>query len=570
MTRTWLFGALVGLACAACASSGASTSGGSSASGAAPSGGGTGPSSSGTGSSGAGTSGTSGNASGSASGGLGVSSSSTSGGTGATTGSASGGSTGGGQRRAIDDMLFAADFKELTTYQAGWCPTDSNGDVAAVSTLRIWDSNMKWGDLETSAGVFDWTNLDFTVNTLATNPDCPMQIIYTVGQTPEWASACAGQADPSACLPGPADAGYGGGLECAPGHLSGEYDYSCTPPSDVNPDGTGTDAQFQTFIAALADRYAGKIAYYEVWNEGDSPNYWCPDPSVNPGTPAICTGSVAKLIRMGWDLWNIVHCADPKAQVLSPSFHGFSAGAGQWMNQYSGLTSISAPAGSITLPTSQKTCTWSAATVTGKQTFDITNFHGRGGGPQAADPTQFLPVYQAAVGEIQRDGLPTPDGGFFDDENGYIGTDPTKGGVPTVYGQAAHVAISYLLRASVTNPSITLSGWYAWDYPQGPLQGTAAGLAYDVVAGWLSGSTLGPCAISGTLYACSGRTSAGKPFTVMWDMSLVQSCDPGPCATTPQPLPSGTAYTSMTDIAGNTTAISGGTVPVGYQPVRLE
>ena len=478
--------------------------------------------------------------------------------------------TGGGGSRQINDVLFAADFKYLTSNQSGWCPTDSKGNVAAVSTLRIWDSGMKWRDLETSNNVFDWSNLDFTVNTLATNPNCPMQIIYTAGGTPKWASVCAGDADPSPCLPGPTSAGYGGGIECAPGHLTGEYDYSCLPPSDVNQDGTGTDAQFQTFIAALADRYAGKIAYYEVWNEGDSPNYWCPDPSYVAGTPSVCTGSVPRLIRMGWDLYNIVHCADPKALVLSPSFHGPTAVAGEWMNQYSGLNTVSAPAGSVTLPKSGKTCTWDAATVKGSQTFDITNFHGRGGGIQTTDPTQFLAVYQQAVDEINRDQLPTPNGGFFDDEFGYIGTDPSKGGVPTVDGQAAYVGISYVLRASVTKPAITLAAWYAWDYPEGTLQGTNAGLAYDIVAGWLSGSTVSNCTIAGTIYSCPGTNSAGKAFTIMWDTSLSPSCDAGACATLPQPLPSGAAYTSATDVTGKAVSISGGSVAIGYKPVLLE
>jgi hypothetical protein len=263
---------------------------------------------------------------------------------------------------------------------------------------------------------------------------------------------------------------------------------------------------------------------------------------------------------MGWDLYNIVHCADSKAQVLSPSFHGFSSGAGGWMNLYSTQTSISAPAGSITLPTSGKTCTWAAnSNVIGKQTFDITNFHGRGS--PTSDPTGFLAVYEAAAGEIQRDSLPTQ---FFDDENGYIGLSDA----PTVDMQAAYVAISYVLRASVTNPPILLSGWYAWDAPQGPLQGSEAGLAYDVVSSWLSGSTLSGGCGTGPIYSCSGTTAAGKPFTIIWDVSLSQSCETA-CSTASQPLPS-SAYTTYTDLTGTPSSISGGTAPVGYKPILLE
>jgi hypothetical protein len=266
------------------------------------------------------------------------------------------------------------------------------------------------------------------------------------------------------------------------------------------------------------------------------------------------------MIRMGWDLYNIVHCADSKASVLSPSFHGFSAGVGGWMNLYS-TTSISAPAGSITLPMSGKTCSWDAnSNVTGKQTFDITNFHGRGS--PTSDPTKFLDVYNAAVGEIQRDNLPTK---FFDDENGYIGS----ADAPTVDMQAAYVSISYVLRASVNNPPILLSAWYSWDAPQGQLQGTSAGLAYDVTAGWLSGSTLtNGCTIVGTIFSCAGTTSAGKPFTIIWDSGLSSSCLSA-CTTLNQPVPS-TAYTTWTDLEGAQHSVSGGSVPVGYKPVLLQ
>ena len=466
-----------------------------------------------------------------------------------------GGGGGGGTQgtRTVNDMLFAADFNRITANGPGWCPTDSVGNTAAVTTLRIWDSGMKWADIETAPGVFDWSNMDLTVNTLATNPNCLMSIIYTFGNTPEWASACAGQGDPSPCLPGPTSSGFGGGVQCAPG--DGTFDFSCVPPSDVASDGSGTDLQYQTFINTLVSRYAGKIAYYEVWNEQDSPNFWCPD----AGSPTTCAGSIPRAVRMGWDLWNIVHCVDPKAQVLSPSFHGFSAGAGGWMNLYS-TTSISAPAGSI------GNCSWNAATVNGKQTFDITNFHGRGPSPSNSltDPTGFLSVYAEAGAEIQRDNLPQA---FFDDENGYVGTSEA----PTVDLQAGFVAISYILRASVTNPPILLSSWYSWDSPQGPLQKTNAGLAYDVVAGWLSGATLsGGCTNGGSMvYSCSGTTAAGKPFTIMWDMSQQSSCLAA-CTTTNQPIPANAAYSSWTDITGTQHSISGGATPIGYQPILIE
>jgi hypothetical protein len=454
-----------------------------------------------------------------------------------------GGSGGGGGARGASSLLFAADFNALPP--PVWCPTDSDNNIASITTLRIWDSQEKWSDVETSDGTFDFSKMDNTINNLVTNPGCTMGVIYTVGSIPQWATACNGQPDPSPCLPGPTTSGFGGGTECA-----NSTDYSCIPPSDVNGDGTGADAQFQNYINTLATRYGSKIAYYEVWNEADSPNFWCPSGGGSPTTCGTGNASLAIMVRMGWDLYNIVHCASSSVKVLSPSFHGDTALT--WMSSYVN-TSVSAPAGSI------GSCSWPAATVTGLQTFDITNFHGRPGGNSNPNPTLFLGIYNEVVQEINTDHLPTASG-LFDDENGYLGT----ADAPNPDVQAGYVAISYVLRASVGPYPIALSGWYAWDAPQGPLQGSIAGLSYDVVAGWLSGSSLSSCTILGTVYSCLGTSKGGKPFDITWDMG--QSCVSA-CTTQDQIVSS---YSTYTDLTGAQNSISGGTAPVGYKPILLE
>ena len=74
--------------------------------------------------------------------------------------STGGGGGGGGGSRTVNDMLFAADFNKIASNPKGWCPTDSAGNVAAVTTLRIWDSGMKWANIETAPGVYDWSKMD--------------------------------------------------------------------------------------------------------------------------------------------------------------------------------------------------------------------------------------------------------------------------------------------------------------------------------------------------------------------------------------------------------------------------
>ena len=460
----------------------------------------------------------------------------------------------------IPASLFAAGWNSInsTPPPPNWCPTDSTGAVAKIAVMRLWDSGVKWSQVETANGTYNWNKLDEILKTgtsytggaaLVKDPACPMDVIYTVGGTPQWATACNGKGDPSTCLPGPSGSGYGGGTKCA-----SPDDWSCLPPVDINTDGTGANAYFQNFIYAVASRYGSTIDYYELPNEADSPNFWCqaggtvPCGGGNSSTTAN-TAALKRLIRVGWDMKQIVHCLNPAAKILSPAFHVGTALT--WMHQFV-TSSIQAPAGSI------NGCTWSAQTVTGAQTFDIVNFHGRGAGALNSDPTQFLTMYANAVTEAKNDNL--PDDYFFDDENGYVGTAQAA----NADVQAAYVAIAYILRASVSNPPILVSGWYTWDANQGPLQGTIAGLAYNAVAGWLVGSTLNGCTLSGSVYTCAGKTAGGAAFEILWDSG--QNCNAG-CPTGNQPA---AGYTSWTDVAGTVHPVSGGVVPVGLKPVRVQ
>jgi hypothetical protein len=470
------------------------------------------------------------------------------------------GETATGTAAGIPASLFSAGWNSISGNPPPptWCPTDSNGAIAKVSVMRLWDSGVKWGQIETGNGTYNWNKMDavlksgnaYTGNVpLVANPACPMNVIYTVGGTPQWATACNGSGDPSTCLPGPTGSGFGGGAQCGmPDH------WSCLPPADVNTDGTGTNAYFQSFIYTVANRYGSAIQYYELPNEADSPNFWCqaggtvPCGGGNSSTTAN-TAALKRLIRVGWDMKQIVHCLNPSAKILSPAFHVGTALT--WMHQFA-ISSINAPAGSI------NGCTWSAQTVTGAQTFDIVNFHGRGAGSLNSDPTQFMTAYNNAVTEANNDNLPRAY--FFDDEMGYVGTDQAA----NKDIQAAYVAISYVLRGSVSNPPMQLAGWYQWDSNQGGLQGSIAGTAFNTVAGWLSGSTLNACTTTGTVYTCTGKTGSGAAFEILWDMG--KDCDSG-CTAGNQ---SAAAYTSWTDIAGVSHTISGGVVPVGLKPVRVQ
>lgn len=450
---------------------------------------------------------------------------------------------------SISANLFAAGWNNMsrTPPPPIWCPTDSNNAKGSIVGMRLHDDGVKWGNIETAAGpVFNWNLMDEIVNVLAPGstqfggqtPPCAMHIIYTLSSTPQWDTAC-GTANPSTCLPGPTGSGYGGGTQC-----SGVTIWGCLPPNDINTDGSGTDNHLQQFISALLMRYPNKIAYYEIWNEPDAPNFWC----VITGTPPCGSSaiSLARMVRMGWDYYNLVHCLSPTSQVLSPSFHGPTALT--WMHNYV-TTSVAVPAISIA------GCSIAAQTVTGKQTFDITNAHMRG--TPNSDPTAFLGAYNSVVSEMTNDGLPTA---LFNDEFGYVGL--AEAANPDI--QAAYVAIQYTLNASVGPPAIEQAYWYEWDGTSNNtagLEGKLPGTAYDQVAGWLIGNTIGPCTISGTIYSCI-VTKGAATEKITWDMS--KNCNAG-CTTATQ---TETSYTSYFDLSGAQYPVSG-TAPVGLKPILL-
>jgi Cellulase (glycosyl hydrolase family 5) len=382
---------------------------------------------------------------------------------------------------AINQTFFGASFNFFTT----WPPTDGLGHVATLGVVRLWDDKVKWGQINTASGVYDWSTLDSYIS-MAQSQN--LNVLYTFGDTPDYAGT----------IPG-------GNIHC----LS-PSDYSCSPPNDVNSDGSGTDSFFSTFVTALVNRYKGEISYYELWNEPDCPCYFA--------------GTQAQMVRMNQDASDIIHSIDPNAKTLSPSGHVWT------MN------------------------TWFPAYIQagGAATFDIVNMHMRSNGTLNLVPENFLGTYANIVAGVAANNLGNLP--LWDSEHGIKAdenfTDPDE--------LAGYAARELVLRASVGVPRQYV---YSWDdnAPVG-LQGNLGGTAYDTVAGWLIGHTISACVASSTVYTCN--VDDGQ---IVWDTA--QSCSNGVCTTSNYTYPP--SYTFQTDLTGSKTALSGKTVPIGYKPIFL-
>lgn len=178
----------------------------------------------------------------------------------------------------IKQSFFSSGFNGFQT----WPPTDGQKQVATLGGIRLWDDSVKWGQIETAKGVYDWAKLD---SIMAKAQAQHVDVLYTIGDTPKWAGKI------------PA------GSPCGP---TGSY--SCSAPTDLKTDGTGANAYFSDFVTALVKRYKGQIAYYELWNEPDCTCFW--------------SGNNAQIVRMAKDAASIIRSTDKAAKIISPSAHG--------------------------------------------------------------------------------------------------------------------------------------------------------------------------------------------------------------------------------------------------------
>jgi hypothetical protein len=169
-----------------------------------------------------------------------------------------------------------------------------------VGALRLWDTLTRWGDIEPPRGRFEFRRLDIYVAAAKAHQAA---VIYTLGSTPAWASARPQE-------PGP----YGPG--------------SAAEPADM--------ADWDRYVTAVVQRYKGRIAYYELWNE---PNFSDIPGDLKELGQIFYSGRVAQMVEMARRARAIIDREDPGAVLLTPGCTGdtkrlelyLSAGGGAYV-----------------------------------------------------------------------------------------------------------------------------------------------------------------------------------------------------------------------------------------------
>jgi beta-glucanase (GH16 family) len=128
-------------------------------------------------------------------------------------------------------------------------------------TLRLWDiwPAISWTDINTSAGVYDWTEMDAHMTNLAGRG---LDFVYTFGYVPLWVTGSA------TAMP--------------------------------------TEQAWTDFVTAIVTRFSATIKYWEIWNEPNEVNFW--------------TGTAAQMARLAELAAPIIRNAGCK--VLSPAPQG--------------------------------------------------------------------------------------------------------------------------------------------------------------------------------------------------------------------------------------------------------
>jgi hypothetical protein len=169
-----------------------------------------------------------------------------------------------------------------------------------ATTVRSHDlANAKgqWRRIETSAGVFDWSEIDSWVDT---HYAAGREMLFTLFGTPRFYSARSSEIG----IYGPNNLG----LQAEPFDLT----------------------KWDAFCAAVAARYRGKIRYFEIWNEPNMSN----NGTATSGTGFFFSGTFAKLSEMARRASQAIKAIDPMAKIISPAITNWSGTPGQSAENY--------------------------------------------------------------------------------------------------------------------------------------------------------------------------------------------------------------------------------------------
>jgi hypothetical protein len=164
----------------------------------------------------------------------------------------------------------ANEFSLSVAPQVGWNAGLQGLRPPPAAMYRLWDMDVAWRNVNPQPGVFDWSILDRRIALVESWGGRPFLVL---GLTPQWAAQNPAAGDPR----------WGAG--------------SASPPANID--------YWNTYVREVVNRYGGRIAGYELWNEANLTTFW--------------QGSASNLFEMSQNAYGIIKAANPAAVVAAPS-----------------------------------------------------------------------------------------------------------------------------------------------------------------------------------------------------------------------------------------------------------
>ena len=353
-----------------------------------------------------------------------------------------------------------------------------------IAGIRLWDTFTNWSMLEPSRGTYDWPALDRWLDIAKQHG---VDVLFTFGGTPTWASS----------------------------NPTGTCDYNpggCYAPANIQ--------DWDDFVRAIATHSAGRIKYWELWNEANQHEYW--------------SGGIPALLTMSQHANAIIKSIDPSAKVFTPSGVGGATDTSTFLDKF--------------------------LAAGGDQFVDGVAFHGyvNSNPPSPEDVNRIVDALHAVMAKRGLAGKP-----LWDTESSWGQTTH----LPNEDEQVGFVARHYILQWS---NGVQRDYWYAWnDTKTGTLWdiGThkirRAGIAYSEIVSWLTGSEMtAPCDMaSDSTWTCDFTLRSGMQARVVWNSSVSGS-------SSVQFHPD-SKYVQYWSLDGKIAPISGASIQIGSKPVLL-
>jgi hypothetical protein len=378
---------------------------------------------------------------------------------------------------AVPPSIFSMSVQSGIFKDTPWPPMPITG-------IRLWDTFTNWGMLETSRGTYDWPALD---RWLTKAREHNVDVLYTFGGTPTWASS-----NPAAKC----DYNPGG----------------CYPPQNIQ--------DWDDFVRAIATHSAGRIKYWELWNEANQHEYW--------------SGGIPTLVTMAQHAYTIIKSIDPNAKVFTPSGVGGSGDTSTFLDNF--------------------------LAAGGGQYVDGVAFHGYVNSIPAVpeDVNHIVDAVKSVMTTRGFGGKP-----LWDTESSW----GPSNHLPNDDDQVAFVARHYMLQWS---KGVQRDYWYAWNdtnygtlWDIGTRKMRRPGIAYGELVSWTTGAELtSPCSMaSNSTWTCGFTLRGGAPALIAWNSSV--------SSTATMSFRPATQFVQYRTLDGAAASITGGVIQIGNKPVLL-